>query len=211
MFGIIHYKLFLLSGILLILTPGLDTFYVLGKGTGQGKKAGIFSALGVSTGCFVHTLLAAFGLSSVLQTSIVLFNFIKTIGALYLIFLGVTSLLNKDSKNHLESSNDNLSLKKIFLQGILTNILNPKVALFFLAFLPQFVDQNSGFGPIPFMLLGLTHVSLGGVWLVIVGLSSSFLAEKFKKQSKFSLILNKMVGVLFISLGVKLFKTKISN
>lgn len=211
MFGIINYKLFLLSAILLILTPGLDTFYVLGRGTGQGKKAGVLSAIGVSTGCFVHTLLAAFGLSSILQTSIVLFNFIKTIGAIYLIFLGINSIMSKDSENNIKNSNTDISLKKIFLQGILTNILNPKVALFFLAFLPQFVNQNSGFGPIPFMILGLTHVTLGGLWLVVVGLSSSFIAEKFKKQNKFSSLLNKTVGILFISLGIKLFKTKISN
>jgi threonine/homoserine/homoserine lactone efflux protein len=208
MFGIINYKIFILSSILLNLTPGADTIYILGKGISKGRKAAIISALGISTGCLIHTLLAGFGLSIILSKSLIAFNIIKICGATYLIYLGIISF-KSNNFNMDESNRDNKSSpKKIFIEGILTNVLNPKVALFFLSFLPQFIIQNNEYGTIPFLILGFTFVTTGSIWCMILALTSSTLTKKLKANPKSSYFLNRITGTIFISLGLKLIKTK---
>ncbi len=170
MLGIINYKLFIISSILLNLTPGADTIYILGKGISKGKKAAIISALGISTGCMVHTVLAAFGLSVILSKSIIAFNIVKAVGAFYLIYLGIKSMKTKDFSLK-EEDKENISSGKIFREGILTNVLNPKVALFFLSFMPQFISSNNSFGAIPFIVLGSTFVFTGTIWCLILAIS----------------------------------------
>ena len=183
MFGIINYKLFILSGILLNITPGADTLYILGRGISQGRKSAIISALGISAGCLVHTILAAFGLSAILEKSIFAFNIVKWIGALYLIYLGINSIKSKEIVFDNIENTKIISSKKIFLEGVVTNVLNPKVALFFLSFLPQFISTNNNYGFIPFLILGFTFIITGTFWGLILSFSSSIMANAMKLWS----------------------------
>lgn len=211
MFGIENYGIFILSGIILNLTPGSDTIYILGRSLAQGKKAGIVSALGISSGCLVHTLMASIGLSIILAKSVLAFNLIKYIGAGYLVYLGIKAIMTKESVLIQTNQDRNISLTKIYLEGIVTNILNPKVALFFLAFLPQFIYPGNGYGPIPFLLLGLTFIATGTIWCITLALFSSYMTAKLREQRKISLLLNKITGIIFIGLGLNLLRAKVSN
>lgn len=152
MTGIINFETFLLTGILLNLTPGNDTIFILTKSIGQGKKAGIVSALGIGTGSLIHTTLAAFGLSIIIAKSLLLFNIIKYAGAVYLLYLGYKMLTDKSQLNtNLSATNERTDYLNIYKAGIITNVLNPKVALFFIAFLPQFISTSSANTVIPFI------------------------------------------------------------
>jgi RhtB (resistance to homoserine/threonine) family protein len=205
MFGIINYWGFLAAGILLNLTPGSDTMYILGRSIAGGKKAGVLSALGISTGAFIHTLFAAIGLSVILAQSAAAFNIVKYAGALYLIFLGFKALLAKsDSGSQVPGIMSEVSYKRIYLSGILTNVLNPKVAIFFLAFLPQFIDPNYANSALPFLVLGLSFVTTGTVWCIILALFSAHLSSRINQNLKIKDYLDKITGVVFILLGIKL-------
>lgn len=205
MFGIINYPTFLLAGILLNLTPGSDTMYILGRSTAQGKKAGVLSALGISTGSLIHCLFAALGLSILLAQSAVAFEVVKYAGAGYLIFLGLKSLLAKaEGTLAPDQVKGPASYAKIYTSGILTNVLNPKVALFFLAFLPQFIDPRYAQSALPFLLLGLTFFITGGIWCLILALFAARLSGRLRANPKIKTWLDKITGGVFILLGVKL-------
>ncbi len=205
MFGIQNFETFILAGILLNLTPGADTMYILGRSISQGKKAGILSALGIATGALVHCLFAALGLSIILAKSALAFEIVKYAGAAYLIFLGVKMLVSKSSNNFdLEKRTKTVSYKKIYISGIFTNILNPKVALFFLAFLPQFINPNYTNNGVPFLILGLTFVCTGTTWCLALAIFSSKLSKKIKKNYTIKKWLDRITGGLFIALGIKL-------
>ncbi|WP_141433219.1 LysE family translocator [Bacillus sp. 03113] len=206
MFGIIHFEIFVLTGILLNVTPGTDTMYIISRSVSQGKRAGIYSVLGVSTGTIIHTLLAAFGLSIILTKSVLLFNIIKILGAVYLAYLGINMLLKKTSLKEAETQK-NVKLRKIYVQGIISNVMNPKVALFFLAFLPQFINTKDS-SPIPFIILGLTFTLTGTIWCLLVANFASFTTKKLRKNANTATILNKLTGIVFIGMGLKLLKIK---
>jgi len=210
MIGIINFEAFLLAGILLNLTPGADTMYILGRSISQGKKAGIVSALGISTGGLVHCLFAAFGLSMVLAQSAMAFELIKYLGAIYLIYLGVKSLTSKSKKAFaLDGMNvKQEDHKRIYLSGIFTNVLNPKVALFFLAFLPQFIDPNFEGSVFPFVVLGFTFLSIGTIWCLVLALFSARLSDKIRNNYKIKIWLDRISGGVFILLGIKLALTR---
>ncbi|MFU1793329.1 LysE family translocator [Paenibacillus azoreducens] len=209
MIGITSFGLFLLSAFLMNITPGADTMYIVSRSVSQGRKAGIYSVLGISTGVLVHTFLAAIGLSVILTTSALLFTIVKITGAAYLIYLGARMLLQKSS--HLElKATTSMSLKKIYMQGLLTNVTNPKVALFFISFLPQFISRDNAYGPLPFIILGLSFVTTGTIWSLIVSFFSSYATEKLRNNSKIEFVLNKITGVIFIGLGIKLLNTRAS-
>lgn len=140
MVGITSFGLFLLTALLMNITPGTDTMYIVSRNISQGKKAGIYSVLGVSTGSLLHTFLAAIGLSVILTTSVVLFTVVKIIGAGYLVYLGIRMLIQKSSNFQFKETKS-MSIKKIYTQGLLTNVTNPKVACFsFLFFLNLFQE-----------------------------------------------------------------------
>lgn len=209
MFGIINFETFLIASLILTFTPGADTIYILGKSVAQGKKAGIFSALGSSTGGLVHCLLAALGLSIILAKSAIAFELVKYLGASYLIFLGIKSLTSKSSKQFdLETVDAKNNYGKIYVSGILTNILNPKVALFYLAFLPQFVDPKYIHSSLPFLILGLTFLLLITIWSLIIALSASKLSDSIRRNYKVKLWLDKIAGGVFILLGIKIALSK---
>ncbi len=207
MFGIVNFEVFVLSGIILNLTPGIDTMYILGRSISQGRKAGVLSVFGISTGIAVHTLLVSFGLTTVLARSIIIFNIIKFIGAVYLAYLGIRSLISSAENFSVEDKKKDTMLR-IYGQGILTNLLNPKVALFILAFLPQFVDPTNHFGPIPFLILGFTFTATATIWTLIVAIFSSQVTKKLHDNPAVTNMLNKLTGVLFIGLGLSLLKQK---
>ncbi|MGG5737877.1 MULTISPECIES: LysE family translocator [Bacillus cereus group] len=206
MYGIINYEVFLLTGILLNLIPGADTMYIVGRSISQGRKAGVYSVFGIITGSLVHTLLVAFGLSIILTKSVVLFNTIKVIGVIYLVYLGIKMILDKTNVAFQAPSNK-LNIRKIYLQGLLTSLTNPKVSLFFIAFLPQFIDTKAA-GPIPFIILGITFTVTGLLWCLFVAYFSSYVTKKLRGNQKVGMILNKVTGLIFIGMGLKLLQTK---
>src|SRR5262245_18275467 len=160
MLGIHEFWLFILSGLLLNITPGPDTAYILGRGIQLGWRGGAAAALGISTGCLVHVFGAAIGLSALLMASSAAFAVLKLAGAAYLLFIGIQMLLSAHQPlADVASPGCETSLRQVFWQGALTNVLNSKVALFFLAFLPQFVAADSAHKALAFLLLGGVFIS----------------------------------------------------
>ena len=204
MTGIIHFKTFILTGILLNVTPGNDTIFILSRSMAQGKKAGFMSALGISTGSLIHTTMAAFGLSIIIAKSILVFNIIKYAGAAYLIYIGYKMLTDKRQLTTGEYFSDKtIDLKKIYRDGVLTNVLNPKMAMFFIAFLPQFIDVNSKNTVLPFIILGVVFTITGTIWCLILANYSSMIFSKLKKNRKMSNYINKACGAVLVGLGIK--------
>src|ERR1700755_1857549 len=165
MLGIHDLWLFVVSGLVLNITPGPDTAYIVGRSAQLGWRGGAGSAIGISAGCLVHVFACAIGLSALLAASATAFAFIKWAGAAYLCFIGIRMLLTKAVPEK-EAARDEavMSLSTVFWQGALTNVLNPKVALFFLAFLPQFVAADAPHQAFAFLLLGLIFVCNGTLW-----------------------------------------------
>ena len=206
MWGIEHYWIFVLSSILLNITPGSDTIYILSRSIFQGKKAGMMSVYGIVSGSLVHTLLAGLGLSLILMQSALAFNIVKWIGAAYLIWLGVRSIMSRHEDTASMQAVESQSSRKVYLQGMMTNVLNPKVALFYLAFIPQFVSPEQTYGAIPFILLGLTFSATGILWCMLLVLFSSKMAKRLQ-SSRISTYMNKITGGIFILLGLNLLRT----
>lgn len=208
MFGIHDFGLFLVAGILLNLAPGPDTAYIVGRSVAQGREAGVASALGITVGSILHTCAAALGLSAILATSAWAFGFLKIIGGGYLVFLGIKMLLERRAALNVPSDFRRSTTMAAFRQGIFTNILNPKVALFFLAFLPQFIDPSSDTKVAAFITLGLTFVVTGTVWCLILALSASAFSGRLRGNQTVAQWLNRAVGALFVFLGVRLVATR---
>jgi threonine/homoserine/homoserine lactone efflux protein len=204
MFGIHDFALFLTTGILLNLTPGPDTVYILGRSVAQGRRAGVASALGISVGSIFHTGAAALGLSAFLATSAWAFTAVKLTGAAYLIFLGVRALLGRNQDLSIPAQFKQNDPAAAFRQGILTNVLNPKVALFFLAFLPQFIEATAPSKTIAFLVLGLTFVTTGTIWCLILAWFASAFSARLRGNATVAALLNRAVGSLFIFLGLRL-------
>ena len=216
MFGIENYLGFIAAAILLNLTPGSDSMYIITRSMAQGRTAGFYSVLGITSGILVHTLLASLGLSVLLANSPTAFMIVKYIGASYLCYLGFKMLTSKNSnsianslsKDQHVTSQKEVDSWQIYKQGVLTNVFNPKVALFFLAFFPQFVDANYAYGMLSFLMLGLTFAVTGFVWCLCLALLASKFSEKLRRNPAIEAILNKISGVVFIGLGIKLLTEK---
>jgi threonine/homoserine/homoserine lactone efflux protein len=198
-----QFTLFLIASIALVITPGQDTLYVVTRGMGQGKVAGVISAIGVSSGVIIHTLFAVLGLSVILQSSAFAFTAIKIAGAVYLVYLGIKTLLNTEAFV-LEPSRQRLSRQMLFWQGFLSNVFNPKVALFFLAFLPQFVAPHLGHPVFQMIMFGFVIMLLGVVWLSCVGYFAGSMRSWIKKSAIALSILRWMTGSILIGLGMRL-------
>jgi RhtB (resistance to homoserine/threonine) family protein len=205
MFGIHNYWLFIVSGLLLNITPGQDTLYIVGRSVSQGRRAGVLSVLGISTGCLVHTLAAAFGLSAVLAASSEAFMVVKFIGAAYLVYLGFQMIFSRASVPRQLTTGQPARGWIIYRQGILTNLLNPKVALFFLAFLPQFIESGSNTKVVAFLILGLTFIFNGTIWcMLVVWFSSAFSQRRLRQRRSMESWLKRAAGALFVGLGLKI-------
>jgi threonine/homoserine/homoserine lactone efflux protein len=204
MLGINHYGTFLFAGILLNLTPGNDTIFILSRSIAHGRNAGILSALGIGSGSIVHTTAAALGLSIIISQSILVFTIIKYIGAAYLIYIGIRMIADKTGLQFKDGISTQKKSLHIYRDAALTNILNPKVAMFFIAFLPQFIEPTYKSNIIPFMTLGLTFTFTGTLWCIILALFSSQIFLKLRNNPKLSSYLNKTCGSILIGLGIKL-------
>ncbi len=195
---------FLGASLALIAMPGPDTLCVLTRGIEHGRRAGFRAASGVSTGIIVHTTAAVLGLSVLLRTSAVAYAVVKLAGAAYLVYLGVRTLRSEDGlqlKSELKSKNGNT--ENSFRQGVAVNVLNPKVALFFLAFLPQFAGTGSN-TDFRMALLGLTYAGLTLVYLSTVAFAAQHVGRVVRKSDRVNHGLQWLAGSVFIGLGIRL-------
>jgi threonine/homoserine/homoserine lactone efflux protein len=208
MLGIHDYWLFVATGMLLNLTPGQDTLYILGRSIAQGRQIGVASALGISAGSVVHTLGAALGLSAVLATSASAFVVLKVTGAAYLVYLGVRMLMARTAALGSTDIAGLVDVWTAFRQGMLTNILNPKVALFFLALMPQFIEADSPTKVGAFLVLGLTFLTTGTVWCLVLALGASRVRSFFADRPRALQGFSRASGALFIFLGLRLAASK---
>jgi RhtB (resistance to homoserine/threonine) family protein len=208
MFGITHFAFFVVAVFLLNVTPGPDTAYIVGRSVAQGRGAGLMSALGISAGCCVHSLACAFGLTALLAASAAAFTVIKFAGALYLIYLGVRLVFASPEKaeaaGQARAAGAPKSLKQLFLQGFWTNVLNPKVVLFFVSFFPQFVAADSDHKALAFLSLGVVFVLMSTVWNSFVAWVAGSVTQRLGGKPGVKRWLDRVVGSAFVGLGVKL-------
>ncbi|WP_250470991.1 LysE family translocator [Caballeronia sp. GAFFF1] len=210
MLGITGFAFFLVAVFLLNVTPGPDTAYIVGRSVAQGRGAGIVSALGISAGCVVHTLACAFGLTAILAASATAFTVVKIAGALYLIYLGVRLIFAKheaaseSAPNKASARSAPKSLRQLFAQGFVTNVLNPKVVLFFVSFFPQFVAADSQHKTLAFLTLGLVFIAMSTVWNSFVAWIAGSVTQRFSGKPGVKRWLDRGVGGAFVGLGIKL-------
>lgn len=188
---------------MLILAPGPDMVYVITRGISHGRKAGIVSAFGVICGILIHMMAAALGMALIFQASVFAFRIAKYLGALYLIYLGVQSWLGKRSFN-LQPSTERVSSQALFWQGMLSNVLNPKIAIFFLSFLPQFIDKGSSNIPLQMVMLGFTFALFGLCFLTFVGYFAGSIGAWLSRKPQYTKTFRWITGSILISLGLQL-------
>ena len=206
MLGTHDLLLFIVSGWLLNITPGPDMLYIIGRSTAQGLREGIVAALGVGAGIFIHIAATALGLSAILAASAGAFTVIKLLGAAYLVYVGIALLLSSSTPFDSAAATRlaPASLRSVFMQGFLTNVLNPKVALFFLAFLPQFVESDAANKPLAFLFLGLLFNVNGTLWNLFVAWSAARMTSGLRRSATALKWFNRCVGGIFVALGVRL-------
>ena len=203
MLGTHDLVVFVISGLLLNITPGADSLYIATRSASQGGRAGVAAVLGIGLGCCVHIVAAALGLSAVLATSATAFTFVKLAGAAYLVYVGVSLLRTRSAPAQSAAGVAPASWRKIVAQGFLTNVLNPKVALFFLAFVPQFIDSSAANKPLAFLFLGSIFAFNGVLWCLFLAWAATRVgALGFGRRT--ALWFSRGVGALFVVLGLRL-------
>ena len=196
--------LFIAAGWLLNLTPGPDVLCIVTSALRGGARAGMVAALGIVSGCFVHVLAAAVGVSALLATSATAFTVLKWVGAAYLLWMGVRLLRSKATPLNLTTAAPDADLWRVYRRGFLTNVLNPKVALFFLAFVPQFIAPDAPDKALAFLLLGLIFninslpINLGYAWI------AAWAARRLHAVQRTLHWLDRAAGVLFVGFGLRL-------
>ncbi|MFC0134997.1 lysine transporter LysE [Massilia eurypsychrophila] len=208
MFGIHDLGLFVVSGLLLNLMPGPDSLLIMTRSATQGARAGCVAALGIGAGVFIHMFAAALGLSAILSTSATAFTVVKYVGAAYILYLAFGLLRSKPRAAVNAAPAAPLPFSKIFAQGFLTNVLNPKVALFFLAFVPQFIQADAQYKAFAFIVLGVIFNVNGMLWCFALALFTARAKARLQVSARTSLWLNRVTGGLFVWLGVKLALSK---
>ena len=196
--------LYVLASLALIITPGQDMLYVITRSLAQGRAAGVYSAVGVCLGILVHTALAALGVGAILQASETLFIALKLFGAAYLVYLGIRMLFSSDAHRELRGTGARLSPLALVWQGILSNVTNPKIVLFFFAFLPQFVDRASAHPTRDLILLGVLYALLALPVKVGVGLAAGSLSERVLRSGSTFKWIQRASATVLIGLGVRL-------
>jgi threonine/homoserine/homoserine lactone efflux protein len=207
MFGTEHLWLFVVSGLLLNITPGQDTLYIVTRSVAQGRAAGLWSVLGISSGSVLHTVAAAFGLSAILATSAQAFLVVKLAGAGYLVYLGAKMLLERPART--TASGAHVAVRhepawSIYRAALVTNVLNPKVALFFLAFLPQFVSPDAPSRVAAFLFLGAVFVFNGTLWCLVLVFGASAIGGRLRSSASGARRLRQATGAVFVGLGARL-------
>jgi len=209
MFGIHDLPLFVLSGLLLNIMPGPDSLLIMTRSATQGWRAGCAAALGIGTGTLVHILAAALGLSAVLATSATAFTVVKLVGAAYILYMAFGLLRSRKRDDERAAPVlPPLPYRTIFGQGFLTNVLNPKVAIFFLAFVPQFIQADAPNKALAFIVLGCIFNVNGMLWCLGLAVTTARASARIKLSPAVSLWLNRATGGLFFWLGVKLALSK---
>ena len=209
MFGIHDLPLFVLSGLLLNIMPGPDSLLIMTRSATQGWRAGCTAALGIGAGTLVHVFAAALGLSALLSTSATAFTVVKLVGAAYILYMAVGLLRSRrQTGSAAPLALPALPYRKIFAQGFLTNVLNPKVAIFFLAFVPQFIQADAPNKALAFIVLGCIFNFNGMLWCGALALTTAKASARIKLSPTISLWLNRVTGGLFVWLGVKLALSK---
>ena len=194
--------LFLAASALLTIAPGPDIIYVLTRGVSQGARAGFAAALGFATGCIFHTVLAAVGIAALIRSSELAFDLVRYAGAAYLVWIGVQALRHRASFS-IESASDARGLATIYRQSVIGNVLNPKVTLFFLAFLPQFVNTQAGSVGLQMALLGAIFMAQTVVIFGAVAAFSGLIGGWIRRKPAISERLNVLAGITFIALGIR--------
>lgn len=196
--------MFIAASFLLCLAPGPDNIYVLTQGMTKSKKAAIVTTLGLTTGLIIHTSAAAFGISVIFQTSEIAFNIVKYVGAAYLLYIAYQAFKYRNEKLDLSVQNSSSELKKLYFKGFIMNILNPKVSIFFLAFLPQFVNTASGNVPMQMITLGGVFMILTVVVFSSIGVAGNLLSSKLLEKPNIVKYMNVLTSFVLVSLGIKL-------
>ncbi len=194
--------LFLAASALLTIAPGPDIVYVLTRGVSQGRRAGVAAALGFATGCLFHTALAALGVAALIRSSDLAFNAVRWAGAAYLVWIGLQALRH-GSTFSLAAGEGARALATIYRQSVVGNMLNPKVTLFFLSFLPQFVDARAGAVGWQMATLGLVFMAQTAVIFGAVALFSGWIGERLRAHPAIGTRLNLFAGLTFIALGIR--------
>jgi threonine/homoserine/homoserine lactone efflux protein len=211
MFGIHDLSLFIVSGLLLNLVPGPDSLLIMARSAAQGWRAGSAAALGIGAGTMVHVCAAAIGLSALLATSAAAFTVVKLVGAAYILYVGLCLLLRKKARGQALAAMPPMPpipYRKLLFQGFLTNVLNPKVALFFLAFVPQFISADAPNKALAFIILGCIFNANSMLWCHFLAASSAMASQRLKLNPAVTAWLNRITGGLFIALGIKLALSK---
>ena len=194
--------LFLVASALLTIAPGPDIVYVLTRGIAQGRKAGLAAAAGFSTGCIFHTLLAALGIAAIIRSSPLAFDLVRYAGAAYLVWIGIQAIRHASAFS-LGAASDERALLTIFRQSVIGNALNPKVTLFFLSFLPQFVDTGAGHVGWQMAFLGVVFMVQSFVIFGLVAFFSGGIGNWVRQKPAIATRLNLFAGITFIALGIR--------
>ena len=199
---------FVIASALLAFSPGPDNLFVMTQSAVHGYRAGIFIVLGLCTGLIIHTMAVAFGVAAIFQTSALAFTVLKTLGAVYLLYLAWQAF--RAGKQDLLEADVGLSPKRLYWRGMITNITNPKVAIFFLAFLPQFIQVDSVSGgavqpvTLQLILLGCVFIATALIVFLSIALLAGYLSSHFKRSPRIQLVLNRIAGLVFVGLAAKL-------
>jgi RhtB (resistance to homoserine/threonine) family protein len=207
MFGTHDLALFIVSGLLLNIAPGPDSLLIMTRSATQGWRAGSMAALGIGTGTLVHVFAAALGLSALLATSATAFTVVKLVGAAYLLYVGIGMLRGEKAGSQSASAAapvSSLPYRKIFAQGFLTNVLNPKVAVFFLAFVPQFIAPDAPNKALSFIVLGCIFNFNGMLWCNFLSIVTALAKQRLKIGTGIARWVNRVIGGVFVSFGIKL-------
>jgi len=205
-----YWLVFFTAAIALNVSPGPDLIYILSRTIARGAKVGLASAAGVCSGAVVHVLAAAFGLSAILAASATAFSIVKYVGAAYLLYLGVQVLKSQGGALELTTQNETVAVTpwQAFRQGVLVDVLNPKAAIFFMAFLPQFVRQDHGDSSVQLIVLGLLVIFVAIVIESLFVLAAARSTQFFRRNPRVSVWLDRALGTIFISLGIRLALTE---
>lgn len=196
--------LFLVASFLLCLAPGPDNIYVLTQGMTKSKKAAIVTTLGLCSGIIIHTSAAAFGISVIFKTSEIAFNIVKYAGAAYLLYIAFMAFKYRNEPLNLEVQNSSSELKKLYIKGFFMNVLNPKVSIFFLAFLPQFVTPSNGNVPMQMIILGLIFMAMTVVVFSSIGVAGNILSAKLLEKPSIVKYMNILTSFVLGALAIKL-------
>jgi len=196
--------MFMAASFLLCLAPGPDNIYVLTQGITKGKKAAIITTLGLCSGLIIHTTAAALGISVIFQTSEIAFNIVKYLGVAYLLYIAYQAYKYRNEPLNLDATSCKKEMKGLFMKGFVMNILNPKVSIFFLAFLPQFVNINASNVPMQMTTLGVIFMIITIMVFSSIGVAGNILSSKLLSKPNIVKNMNILTSFVLVGLGVKL-------